>query len=153
MRKVSGYMTLEAALVVPMALCSIVLLIYFSYFLYGRCILTQDAYILAFRATKQNNTGWEEDPAGFVADRASDVLGKKYFGSDEPTVSAASNGKTVTVSGRAQARHLAMGRYFLKPQSGWEYEVFMKATKRETAKHIRTFMRLKDIGKEFSDGL
>lgn len=146
-------MTLEAALVVPMALCSIVLLIYFAFFLYGRCLLTQDAYILAFRSTRQNNTGWEDNPVGFVADRASDVLGKKYFGNSKPAVSAASSGKTVTVTGRASANHSAMGRYFLKPISGWEYMVYMKATKRETAKHIRTFKRLKDIGKEFSDGL
>ncbi len=140
-------------MVVPMALCSIVLLIYFAFFLYGKCLLTQDAYILAFRSTKQNNTGWEDDPAVFVAERASDILGKKYFGNDKPVVSTAESGKTVTVTGMARACHRAMGRYFLKPQSGWDYKVFMKATKREPAKHIRTFKRLKDIGKDLSDGL
>ena len=44
-------MTLEASFIVPMIICVFALLIYFSYYLYGRCILSQDAYILAFRAS------------------------------------------------------------------------------------------------------
>ena len=137
---------------VPMALCVIVLLIYFAFFLYGKCLLTQDTYILAFRSTIQNGTEWADNPEGYVADKARDVLSKKYFGNREPRVSATSLGKTVTVTGRSEARHSAMGRYFLKPQSGWGYEVSSKATKRENPKHIRTLKRLKDLGKEITDG-
>ena len=146
-------MTLEAALVVPMALCSIVLLIYFAFFLYERCLLTQDTYILAFRATVWNSPEWRDDPEGFTEDRATDVLGKKYFGSREPVVSAKTSGKTITVKGQSEARHSAMGRYFVKPKRGWDYSVSMTATKREVTKHIRRLKRLKDIGKDISDGI
>ena len=51
-------MTLEAALIVPMVICVFSLLIYFSYYLYGRCILSQDAYILAFRASVEKTAQW-----------------------------------------------------------------------------------------------
>lgn len=143
-------MTLEAALVVPMALCAIVLIIYFSFYLYGRCQLTQDAYIMAFRATVRDNA---EGPVEYVAQRAPDILGKKYFGNNRPHISAAQRGKTVIVTGKSQAHHSAMGRYFLKPEAGWDYSVSMEATKRELPKHIRTMKRLRDLGKEISDGL
>ena len=146
-------MTLEAALVVPMALCSIVLLIYFAFFLYGRCLLTQDAYILAFRATIRNSPEWEDNPASYVEAHATDVLGKKYFGNRKPSVSGRFYGREVTVEGESQTRHTAMGRYFLKPKEGWNYYVSMTARKREVTKHIRRFKRLKDIGKDISDGI
>ena len=135
-----------------MALCVIVLLIYFAFFLYGKCLLTQDTYILAFRATVQGSEEWEDNPAGFVADRAGDVLSNKYFGNRMPRVTTTRAGKTVIVTGRSEARHSAMGRYFLKPKEGWDYEVSSRATKRENPKHIRTLKRLKDLGKEITDG-
>ncbi len=46
-----------------------------------------------------------------------------------------------------------MGRYFLKPQSGWEYEAAGRAERFEYVKHIRRLTRLRDIGKEIMDNI
>ena len=80
MRKYKGYMTVEATLVVPMAVCVITLLILFSYYLYGRCILSQDCYVLAFRSSIDADR-YGNNPERTVFAKRDRVLGKKYFGS------------------------------------------------------------------------
>ena len=141
MRKFKGYMTLEASLVVPMIICVFALLIYFSYYLYGRCILSQDTYILAFRASISS-----EDAVSVVSEKEERVLGRKYFGANKPVISVITNGKEVRVSGKTTVRSRAMGSYFLKPKSGWDYEAAGKARKLEQIEHIRMVKRVKDIG-------
>ena len=140
-------MTLEASLIVPMVICVFALLIYFSYYLYGRCMLTQDCYVLSFRASVSKDL----EPAAYVEDRESSVAGEKYFGSTDPDFSVAVQGDEVRVSALAEANHSAMGNYFLKPKDGWEYEAAKTATKREYSKHIRMLTRIRDIGKGLLD--
>lgn len=135
-------MTLEASLVVPMIICVFALFIYFSYYLYGRCILSQDTYILAFRASISS-----EDANLVVSEKEERVLGKKYFGAKKPVISVTASGKDIRVLGNTAVRSRAMGRYFLKPKSGWEYEAAGKARKLEQVDHIRMVKRVKDIGK------
>ncbi|MCM1325800.1 MAG: hypothetical protein NC094_05540 [Bacteroidales bacterium] len=48
-KKVKAYFTVEAALILPMALGAIVLIMYLWFFQYNRCLLEQDAGILALR--------------------------------------------------------------------------------------------------------
>lgn len=139
-------MTLEASLIVPMVICVFCLLIYFSFYLYGRCMLSQDAYILAFRAVSTNLPEYEDDPKGYVMNKASEKAGNKYFGSSFPQFDATESVDEITVKGSAGARHAAMGRYFLKPQSGWEYEAAGRAKRMEYARDIRKWTRLKDEG-------
>ncbi len=144
-------MTLEASLIMPMVLCVIALLCYFSFYLYGRCILSQDSYILAFRASVEKSDNWKDDPAGYVAAKSRDVAGKKYFRSEEPSFSTRVEGKTIRVHGTSAALHSAMGRYFLKPVDGWEYEAAGKATRRDYAGHIRKLTRIRDLGEMIVD--
>ena len=144
-------MTLEATFIVPMIICVFALLIYFTYYLYGRCILSQDSYILAFRASVADTEVYGDDPAGYVDSKVPVVAGKKYFGSSFPRFETSVDGKTIRVHGRSEAKHSAMGRYFLKPRDGWEYEAAGRAKRFEYVKHIRRLTRLRDIGKEILD--
>ena len=138
-------MTLEASLIVPMVICVFCLIIYFSFYLYGRCMLSQDTYILAFRAVTTNLPDYEDDPASYVMSKAKDKAGNKYFGSSEPAFEADVSGDEVLVRGRSDAHHAAMGRYFLKPQEGWEYEAAGRATGIEYSENIREMTRFKDF--------
>ena len=122
-------MTLEAALVIPMVICVITLIILFTYYLYGRCVLSQDAYILAFRASVDKD---------------------RYDAAPESTkpqfhVTTGASGKEIKVEADARIRAGAMGDYFLKPRSGWEFKAGQKAKCLEQVKHIRRMTRLKDI--------
>ena len=151
MKRFKGYMTLEATLLMPMVICILVLLIYFTYYLYGRCIISEDAYVLAFRASVSDKGGAEYDPEGYVQEKAEVVAGNKYFGSLKPSFEAQALGKEIRVVGKSETRHRAMGRYFLKPSGSWGYEAAGKAKNRKYAKHIRTLTRLKDLGRELID--
>ncbi len=148
MRRFKGYMTLEASLIIPMVICVFALLIYFSFYLYGRCTLSQDAYVLAFRASVEKSKEWKDDPAGYVDQKAAKQAGSKYFGSSFPRFDTNTQGKEIWVKGRSKARHAAMGRYFLKPRGSWEYEAEGIAKRRNYPGHIRMATRLKDLGKE-----
>ena len=134
-------MTIEASFIVPMTICVFMLIIYFTNYAYGRCILAQDSYILAFRAAASGR----DDMAAVVQEKAQVVAGKKYFGNTKPSFKGKAHGKEIVVTGKAETKHGAMGRYFLKPLKGWGNEVTSKAKRREYAKHIRTVKRVKDI--------
>ncbi len=151
MKRYKGYMTLEASLLMPMVICILTLLIYFTYYLYGRCIISEDSYILAFRATISDKGGAPYDPEGYVAEKASDVAGNKYFGSEKPQFTSEISGKDVRVVGKSSTRHRAMGRYFLKPSGSWGFEAAGRATKRQYTRHIRILTRLSDLGRELID--
>lgn len=148
MRKVRGYMTVEASLIMPMVICTLLLLIYFAYYLYGRCILSQDCYVLAFRAATTKDKEFYDDPEGYVASKNGEQIRNKYFGSERPIFKVNSSGKEVTVKGRSSVISRAMGRYFLKPKEGWDYMAAGKAKNLECIKHMRTLKRIKDIGEK-----
>lgn len=48
-RKVEGYFTVEAAMVLPMVLMLILIIMYLWFFQYDRCLMEQDVGILALR--------------------------------------------------------------------------------------------------------
>ncbi len=128
-------MTVEASLIVPMVICIFVLIIYFTYYLYGRCLLSQDSYIMAFRQSHNDSMTVSLDT-------------KKYFGSAKPVFDVEKSGNEFIVRGYSNVRSRAMGRYFLKPRSGWDYMAAGKAKKLESVKHIRRVKRIKDVGEK-----
>lgn len=50
-KKCKGYMTVEASFIVPIVLIILVLIVKSSFFLYDRCVMSQDGYLLAFRGS------------------------------------------------------------------------------------------------------
>lgn len=141
-------MTLEATLVMPVVLAVFVLLIYSAYYLYGRCVLSQDSYILAFRATRAEASGHRGDMASYVGSRADEKAGKKYFGSTNPKFTPKVSGKKIRVKGKAEVRHSVMRRNFLLKKKKWGYSALGKAKKIEYPEHARRLKRLRDLGTE-----
>ncbi len=54
-----GYLTVEASFILPTALFLYIFLVFTAFFLYSRCILAQDCYLLSFRGSIF--TGWAEE--------------------------------------------------------------------------------------------
>ena len=69
-----AYFTVEAALIVPVVVCIFVMIIYLSFYLYDRCVLTQDCYVLSYRQSIEKG---KADRAGTAA--AKDQFGQKLF--------------------------------------------------------------------------
>ena len=150
MRRFKAYMTLEASLIMPMVICVIAMTIWGTFYMYDRAILSQDCYILAFRSSVKADAKRKVAPAEYVAAKAPEQAGGRYFGAQKPSFSAATSGKEVRVKGTTVINNSAMGSYFLKIKSGWNLEAVLKAKIRNDPKHIRRVKRLKDIGDKAS---
>ena len=59
-KKVSGYFTVEAALLLPIIIMIIVFMIFLSFYCYDRCILEQCAYAAALRGSSNRFTSTQE---------------------------------------------------------------------------------------------
>ncbi len=127
-----------------MVLAVFVIIIHAAFLLYGKCILSQDVYILAFRSTL---LGQDKDmsPADYINNIKDEKIGEKYIGNQKPAITVSQNGKNITVSGSTKANHSAMSGYFLSPASGWESKAVGQAEIIEYAPHIRKIKRAKDI--------
>jgi hypothetical protein len=148
MRAFKGYMTLEATIIVPIVICVFVLIIYFTNYMYVRCILSQDCFSIALEAT-DNNMNEKYNSHAERSEGESGSRAKKYFGQSSLCFLVSDKSKnTVMVEGSTETKHSAMGSYYLKPQNGWGLKASFSATKRKYASHIRTIKRLSDMGKE-----
>ncbi len=58
-KKLNGYFTVEASLVMPLVLFLYVLIIVSGIFLYDRCVMSQDMYLIAFRGSRFSNSAPE----------------------------------------------------------------------------------------------
>ncbi|MBD5521510.1 MAG: pilus assembly protein [Lachnospiraceae bacterium] len=72
-----GYMTLEASFIMPWVIFLFAFLIYACFYLYDKCVLFQDAYVLALRGSVQKE---EAEVLEYVNGHMSKQFGSKYFG-------------------------------------------------------------------------
>ncbi len=138
-------MTVEAALVIPAAIFGIVLIIYMAFMVYGRCILSQDVYLLGFRASLLYEKQGYSSPAGYVTDHADEKTGSRYFGSTKPQISASVSGKDIRVEGSITTRHGALRGYFSRIPDIWKSEAAAGVKIITPAKTLRKLKRAGDI--------
>lgn len=93
-KRAKGYLTVEASMLVPLVVLLIALLLYLSFFLYNRCILTQDAYILAFRGSIQKE---EREVQKYIEECSKVQFSKKYAGMKNIEKNIAVSNKKITV--------------------------------------------------------
>lgn len=55
-KKLSGYYMVEAVYLIPLVLLLYLLIILSGFYLYDRCVISQDCYLLAFRAGQFTNS-------------------------------------------------------------------------------------------------
>ena len=138
-------MTVEAALVIPAAIFGMVLIIYMSFLVYGRCILSQDVYLLGFRASLLYEKQGYSNPAEYVNDHADEKTGSRYFGSNKPRISASISGNDLRVEGSITTNHRALFGYFSQIPDIWKSEAAAGVKIIKPANTLRKMKRTKDI--------
>lgn len=111
-RKWNGYLTVEASLVMPIVLFLYLLIILSGFYLYNRCVISQDNYLLAFRGSRFTETGlnYGEVIYGDMSCKSSDkqyvearLLYKSdfypFYQTEEKTVSTGRNDVSVSTAG------------------------------------------------------
>lgn len=97
----NGYFTVEAAFIVPIALGTIVFIIYMMFYQYDRCLLEQDIGALAMKGT----VNFREDGQSAVNrlnEQAAFVYGDKYVAFEDGNVDIEVKGGKVTVEGKGK---------------------------------------------------
>ena len=138
-RKTDGYFTLEACFLVPLIVFIFVLIVHLNFYLYGRALLIQDVYLLAFRASLLPKG---EDMAAFVEEQAPAQFGKGYFGNDLPKAEAALEGDAVVV--RAATLTHRSGFDLAAPEA-WQLSAQARAVRYDMPAHMRRVKRLADL--------
>ncbi len=133
-----AYMTVEASFVVPMAVCLIVLVIYLSFYMYNKCLLTQDCARTAIRtaALKEGNI--------CTVPPEEEIFRDHYFMADRPSVSNV-DGSNVRVTASENMRAPAMQGYFLMPGGGWQLRSSFTARKTDPPAGFRKYKRILDL--------
>ena len=138
-KTVNGYLTLEAAFLVPLAVFLFVFVIHLSFMMSGRAYLAQDAYVLAFRASMLQE---KDDAAGLVAGMAANQVRHKYFGNTQPQTETGTQGKYVVVKVRTKT---ARSAFDLAPGTDWEMVTGARAIRIDITKRIRKMDRIADM--------
>lgn len=131
-----AYFTVEAALVMPVVLCMIVMIIYLSFYLYDRCILAQDLYLLSYRQSIEKGSA---ERAGSSAVYGQ-IGGRLFMLAGLETEAFA--GSSVRVSGNAFMTVPVFGLDFFDGQRRWNLAVEERAKKTDPPKDFRRVRRL-----------
>ena len=123
-KNMGGYMTLEAAFIIPWTVFLFVFLIYASFYLYDKCVLFQDAYTLCFRASVQKE---ENGVSEYLSSHMETQFGKKYFGIGAIEKSAQQSDKEVKVYGACSVK-VPFSHFLTMPRAGgWHIQTEAKA--------------------------
>lgn len=120
-----GYMTVEAAFILPIAVFILAFLIRVSFYMYDRCTFDQDLYLICYRAgVRKDDDRFEEQ----IYRNASLQLEGRYLGAEKPVLRAE---KTDRI--RLQGKTKAMG---------WPLRSVGEAAHYDPPLEIRTCRRL-----------
>ena len=92
--KWNGYMTVEASMLIPMALFLIMLLLYFGFYCFDYCASIQNGYVSALRASNQ----WEADSSmrqQYARQQWEQLTDRLFIALDNKKVLADTKGNTV----------------------------------------------------------
>lgn len=139
-----GYMTVEASLILPMVLCIYVAIIYAGFYLYNRCVATQDAYVLCYRESLHKDDDLWSYPDGSVARREEAAqVGDKYLAVKSKSASVSTDGAVIRYSGEGNvAPPLFGGGSSIMPQGIWTYRYGMSARHTDPPLNIRKARRV-----------
>ncbi|MCI2049791.1 MAG: hypothetical protein LKJ76_08770 [Lachnospiraceae bacterium] len=138
---VSAYMTVEASFIIPMVLIIFTVLIYLSFYLYARCLFSQDSYILCYRASYDKR----EDAQGVSEAKKVRQFGTKYFALHSEAASSGTDGKWITFQGKASVIPSIFQNSPLMPGKVWTISYASRARKTDPPLDIRKFRRLRYI--------
>lgn len=141
MKKVGAYLTLEAGLVLPVVLGVIVLTIYLWFFQYDRCLMEQDAGMLALRgAVLEAESPGER--VRLVEKEAGKVYGDKYVAWEGEKTAIAMKGGKLQVKKAGKLQFPFQGLRFWQGSDAWETQVLYENRVLSPVSIIRNYRKI-----------
>lgn len=123
-RFAKGYMTVEASLIMPCVIFLFVFLIYTGFYLYDKCVLFQDVYVLSMRGSVQKEEG---GCLKYINEHMEKQFGSKYFGVGRVEGKAEQSGQDVRVSGSCSVKAPFNNFLTFSGADGWTIRTEAKA--------------------------
>ena len=137
-----AYFTMEAAVIVPVVLFLFVMIIYLSFYLYDRCVMTQDFYILSYRQSLEKGAA-DRSSTGEIHKQTGDKL-FMLSGFD----ASSSSGGTIRVTGQAQMKPPLPGAgSFFPLERDWTLSAEGQARRTDPPKDYRKVRRIMNLSK------
>jgi hypothetical protein len=143
-------MTVEAALIMPLVLCILVILIYTSFLLYDTCLYSQDAYILCMRAAEWKESGNTSDPERAESGQKAQ-FGNKYVGVSHLSGTAERAGDKIQYEGSGRVLPKVFGGSSLMPWQIWDIHAEGSSRQKDPPWKIRRYRRLRQLVKATSE--
>lgn len=141
-----AYFTVEAALVIPIVLCIFVMIIYLAFYLYDRCVMAQDCYVLSYRQSIEKGK----------ADRSGQAAAKEQFGQKLFMLSrmetGCSDGGSICVKANAAMEPPLFGLDFFREERYWILGVQEKARRTDPPRDYRRVRRILNLASQAADG-
>ncbi len=137
-----GYMSIEAAFIIPWVIFLFVFLIYISFYLYDKCVLFQDAYTVCFRGSIQKE---ENSALNYIQEHIEEQFGRKYFGVGKVEKSVRQSGKEVYVYGECHVKMPFSHFLVLANKDGWHIQTNAKAEIINPTKVIRKCRMVENV--------
>lgn len=77
-RKADAYFTLEASYIIPIAIIVFMIIIYFTFYLYNHCVVSQSVYLAALRGQQLKNVS-NSAVQGYINEQLDELLGEQVF--------------------------------------------------------------------------
>ena len=143
--KNDGYMTVEAAFIVPWVVFIIVWIMYLGYFQYDRCLLFQDNYSLATQTAARIDT--EAGKQNWLDSHKAGQIGSKYMAAGNVRCSGTVSSTKIQVISGLKVSHPLTYHAGMIPSGNWDITDEVNADNFSYVKRLRLFrtgMRILD---------
>lgn len=141
-RRLAGYFSVEAALVVPFAIAAIVTVVYLTIYQYDRCIVEQDLIMLSVYAASMDRG---DDGENRLQKRVREVDVTQYLNCRLETFRVEVAGNTVRSEAGGIYLYPIPGWNWFTDQSGWQMEAFCKMKDFTPEKVLRGMRKIKEV--------
>ncbi len=141
-RKLSGYFSVEAALVVPFAIAAVVTVVYLTIYQYDRCIIEQDLIMVSVYAAAMNRG---DDGENRLQRRVSEVDITQYLNCRLESFQVELAGNTVKSTVSGTYLYPIPGWNWFTGQAGWQMETFCEMKWFSPEKILRGMRKIKEV--------
>ena len=135
MADVKGYMTVEAAFIIPWVIFIFIFIIYSAYFLYDRCLIFQDSYAYAVRAANKQMS--VTDVECYMNENAGEQYGNKYIAVSGIKKSFKVSEKEITIEAAGQPECRFIPNTVLPDIRLWKVSAYVKASRENPTQFMR----------------
>ncbi len=133
----NGYMTVEAAFIVPWVVFIIVWIMYLGYFQYDRCLLFQDNYSLATQTAARIDT--TEGKQSWLDSHKAGQLGIKYMATRSVQCTGTVSSTGIQINSALKVSHPLTYHAGFIPSSNWDISAEVNADNFSYTKRLRLF--------------